>query len=170
MSRVCQVTGKHTTSGQNRPFSLKATKRVFRPNLFIKKIFNPETGKIEKMKISAAGIRTFKKWAKKKGFISKQEEIVAEIKIEKAKNKNQNKNKKNRVHKVKLTPKQKKEEKARKEAELLGKDEAGLAAVLSEKNTEKRKTVENEVVKKSAKKSAKKNSQSSVAEKIKAKR
>ncbi len=44
---------------------MKATKRVFRPNLFVKKMFNPLTGKVEKMKLSAKAIRTLKKWAKK---------------------------------------------------------------------------------------------------------
>jgi large subunit ribosomal protein L28 len=64
MARVCELTGKKTTSGHNRPFSLKATKRTFRPNLFKKKIYNPLTGKVERMKLSAKAIRTLKKWAR----------------------------------------------------------------------------------------------------------
>ncbi len=64
MSRQCQLTGKKVKSGNNRPFSLKITKRTFRPNLFKKRVFNPITGKVEKMKLSAKGIRTLKKWAR----------------------------------------------------------------------------------------------------------
>ena len=67
MARQCQLTGKKTATGNNRPFSLKATKRTFRPNLFVKKMFNPETGKVERMKLSAKAIKTLKKWAAEKG-------------------------------------------------------------------------------------------------------
>lgn len=63
MARVCQLTGKRPKSGNNRPFSMKATKRRFLPNLFTKKMFNPETGKVERMKLSAKGIKTLKKKA-----------------------------------------------------------------------------------------------------------
>jgi len=62
MARQCQLTGKKVKAGNNRPFSLKATKRTFRPNLFKKRMFNPETGKVEKMKLSAKAIKTLKKW------------------------------------------------------------------------------------------------------------
>ncbi len=64
MSRVCTVTGKGPKAGNNRPFSLKATKRRFLPNLFKKKVYNPLTGKTERIRISAKGIRTLKKWKK----------------------------------------------------------------------------------------------------------
>lgn len=68
MARVCELTGKKTKSGNNRPFSLKATKRTFRPNLFVKtvEILNEKTGRLEKkkMKLSAKAIRTLKKWKK----------------------------------------------------------------------------------------------------------
>ena len=64
MARVCQLLGKRTTAGNNRPFSMKATKRVFRPNLFKRRIMNPETGRVETMTLSAKAIRTLKKWSK----------------------------------------------------------------------------------------------------------
>lgn len=63
MARVCALTGKKTTAGNNRPFSMKATKRTFRPNLFKKRVFNPMTGRVEKMRLSAKAIKTLKKWA-----------------------------------------------------------------------------------------------------------
>ena len=36
MARVCDFTGKWTTAGQNRSHSMRATKRVFKPNLIYK--------------------------------------------------------------------------------------------------------------------------------------
>ena len=64
MARVCQLLGKRTATGNNRPFSKKATKRVFRPNLFKRRIMNPETGRVETMTLSAKAIRTLKKWSR----------------------------------------------------------------------------------------------------------
>ena len=64
MTRKCELTGKSPSAGNNRPFSLKATKRTFRPNLFYKRVFNPLTGKIEKMRLSAKAIRTLNKWSR----------------------------------------------------------------------------------------------------------
>ncbi len=114
MARRCDLLGKKTTSGNNRPFSLKATKRTFRPNLFRKRIFNPLTGRVERMKLSAKAIRTLKKWAR---------EAAADMGIteETTKVAKAGEEKKERVKKEKLTPKQKKELAAQKEAEVLGK-------------------------------------------------
>ena len=113
MARVCQLTGKKTTSGNNRPFSMKATKRVFRPNLFVKKMFNPETGRVEKMKLSAKAIRTLKKWAAQGAANAGP---VAETKGKGVEGTGKH------VKKEKLTPKQKKELEAAKleEAKVAG--------------------------------------------------
>ncbi len=108
MSRKCALTGKKTTSGQNRPFSLKATKRTFRPNLFWKRVFNPKTGRIERMRLSAKAIRTLKKWAR---------EIDAEFDAIETLETTETPTTKDRVKKEKLTPKQKKEAAAKKELE-----------------------------------------------------
>ncbi len=116
MARVCQLTGKKTTSGNNRPFSLKATKRTFRPNLFVKKMFNPETGRVEKMKLSAKAIRTLKKWAAQ-GAAQADPKAEAAAKSAEGTGKH--------VKKEKLTPKQKKEMAAAKEEAA---KEAGEAA------------------------------------------
>ena len=64
MSRICALTGKKPSAGNNRPFSLKATKRVFRPNLFTVRMLDPFTGQSKKIKLSAKAIRTIKKWEK----------------------------------------------------------------------------------------------------------
>ena len=120
MARVCQLTGKRTTTGNNRPFSMKATKRTFRANIFSKKVFNPLTGKVERMKLSAKAIRTLKKWAKDAGVcVMTGKPVTEEAKVKKGVASKAGEGK--HVHKVKLTPKQKKEEAAKKEAELLGK-------------------------------------------------
>jgi large subunit ribosomal protein L28 len=61
MSKVCKITGKRPTAGNNVSHSNRKTKRRFLPNILKKKIFNPQTGKWEKMKISAHGLRVLKK-------------------------------------------------------------------------------------------------------------
>ena len=61
MSRVCEITWKKTATGNNRSHSLRATKRKFYPNLFYKKIKDPETGIVYKIRVSAKGLRTLRK-------------------------------------------------------------------------------------------------------------
>ncbi len=61
MSRVCKLTGKKPSVGNNVSHSNRKTKRRFLPNLMKKKVYNPETGKVEKMVISAKGLRILKK-------------------------------------------------------------------------------------------------------------
>ena|GEM_PF-237279 len=140
MSRTCKLTGKKPSSGNNRPFSLKATKRVFRPNLFVKKMINPETGKMERMKLSAKAIKTIKKWMKEKGIETDMEKN-AKLAMAKAKEVVANEKKttnveKGRVKKTKLTPKQKKELEA-KEAEA-AKETAPTEVAEEEKKVEKK--------------------------------
>ena len=50
MSKVCKVTGKGPTTGHNVSHSNRKTKRRFLPNIMKKKVLNPATGKMEKMK------------------------------------------------------------------------------------------------------------------------
>jgi len=91
MTRMCVLTGKRPVAGNNRNFSLKATRRTFRPNLFKRKIFNPFTGQMEKITISARGIKTFKKWSKeaeeKTAKNAKTEETITTETTEKAEKK-----------------------------------------------------------------------------------
>jgi len=66
MSRVCKVCGKGVASGNNnrthpeksKNTSNHQTRRKFKPNLFKKKIFDPATGKTEKIKICSSCLRT----------------------------------------------------------------------------------------------------------------
>ncbi|MFA4891700.1 MAG: 50S ribosomal protein L28 [Candidatus Gracilibacteria bacterium] len=61
MSRVCQITGKKPSVGCSVSHSNRKTKRRFLPNLRKKKVFNPETGRIERMVVSAHGLRVLLK-------------------------------------------------------------------------------------------------------------
>ena len=128
MSRVCQLTGKKTSTGNNRPFSLKATKRKFRINLFKRRVKNPITGKIETMTLSAKAIKTLKK----RKLI---EVVIPDIKKIQTKKKNTNNEKKERVKKIKLTPKQKKELAEQKEKELIKSDKTLEESVEIKKDT-----------------------------------
>lgn len=60
----CDVTGKGKQFGHNVSFSLRRTKKVWKPNLQTKTVVID--GKKTKLKVSAAGIRTLKK----KGIIA----------------------------------------------------------------------------------------------------
>ena len=61
MSKVCQITGKKTVTGNNVSHSNKRTKRTFEPNLKIKKFYVPEWDEWVVLKVSAAGLRTINK-------------------------------------------------------------------------------------------------------------
>jgi len=61
MARRCQITGKGTSAGNNRSHSRRATKRTFRVNIIVKKVWNSATGRMEKMKVAASTLRTLTK-------------------------------------------------------------------------------------------------------------
>ena len=61
MSKVCQITGEKTITGNNVSHSNKRTKRTFQPNLKIKRFFVPEWNEWVVLKVSAAGLRTINK-------------------------------------------------------------------------------------------------------------
>ena len=61
MARVCEITWKKTSTGNNRSHSMRATKRKFRPNLFYKNIKDPETGLVYRIRVSAKGLKTLRK-------------------------------------------------------------------------------------------------------------
>lgn len=65
MSRVCQITGARPSVGNNRSHAMNATKRRFNPNLMKKKVYDPKTGRMKTMKVSAAALRTLVKRASK---------------------------------------------------------------------------------------------------------
>ena len=61
MSQICQITGKRAMVGNNVSHSKRRTKRIFMPNLFVKKFFNEEDGSWITLKVSAAGIKDITK-------------------------------------------------------------------------------------------------------------
>ena len=63
MAKVCQITGKKPARGNNRSHACNATIRRFEPNLFKKKVKNPKTGRVEKMRLSAKALKTLDKAA-----------------------------------------------------------------------------------------------------------
>ncbi|MBT4917795.1 50S ribosomal protein L28 [Candidatus Peregrinibacteria bacterium] len=64
MSRVCQISGKKPSVGNKRSHALNATRRRFLPNLVTKRVIDPKTGKMRKMRIAASTLRTLTKGAK----------------------------------------------------------------------------------------------------------
>lgn len=61
MSRVCQITGVKVITGNKVSHSNRKTKRLFKPNLFVKKFFFEEENRWVTLKVSAQGIRTINK-------------------------------------------------------------------------------------------------------------
>lgn len=61
MSKVCQISGKHPGAGHNRSHACNATKRRFLPNLVTKKVLDPKTGRIKRMRIATSTLRTLNK-------------------------------------------------------------------------------------------------------------
>ncbi|MBI3509677.1 MAG: 50S ribosomal protein L28 [Bacteroidetes bacterium] len=61
MSKVCQITGKHTVVGNKVSHSNRKTKRTFQPNLQVKKFYLPSEKKWITIKVSTSGLRTINK-------------------------------------------------------------------------------------------------------------
>ncbi|OGC81626.1 MAG: 50S ribosomal protein L28 [Candidatus Abawacabacteria bacterium RBG_16_42_10] len=57
MARRCDLTGKQPSSGNNRPFSLKATRRRFLPNLQKRRVLIGP-GQYITLKVSAKALKT----------------------------------------------------------------------------------------------------------------
>lgn len=64
MSKVCQITGKKPSSGNNRSHACNATKRRFLPNIVKKRVLDPKTGKMKKMRVAVSTLRTMDKKAR----------------------------------------------------------------------------------------------------------
>lgn len=57
MSKVCQISGKKPSQGNNRSHACNATKRRFLPNIIKKRVIDPKTGRMRKMRIAASTLR-----------------------------------------------------------------------------------------------------------------
>ncbi len=78
MSKICQITGKKASVGNNVSHSNAKTKRTFDINLFYKRFYLPEEDRWIRLRVSANGLRTINKIglavaikrAQKEGLIS----------------------------------------------------------------------------------------------------
>ncbi|MFZ7095316.1 50S ribosomal protein L28 [Luteimonas dalianensis] len=61
MSRVCQVTGKRTTSGNNVSHAMNKTRRRFMPNLHERRFWVASENRWVKLRVSTKGLRTIDK-------------------------------------------------------------------------------------------------------------
>jgi large subunit ribosomal protein L28 len=61
MSRICEVTGKRPVVGNNVSHANNKTKRLFSPNLHVKRYFLPSEQKWVELKVSAHGMRIIAK-------------------------------------------------------------------------------------------------------------
>ena len=61
MARVCQYSGKKTTTGHNVSHSQRKTKRTFDINLIKRRFRDPETGLVFVARISAKSLKTLTK-------------------------------------------------------------------------------------------------------------
>lgn len=61
VARICSKTGKRTSFGNTRSHSLRHTRRTYKANIQVKRIFNPVTGEYKRMKVSTAYLRTLAK-------------------------------------------------------------------------------------------------------------
>jgi len=61
MARRCAITGKGPKAGNQRSHSNRASKRRFQVNLITKRIKDPKTGEVKKMRIAASTLRTLTK-------------------------------------------------------------------------------------------------------------
>jgi len=58
MAKVCQLSGKRPSAGNNVSHSVRRTKRRFLPNLQKKRIFDPTSGRWIKVRIATSTLRT----------------------------------------------------------------------------------------------------------------
>ena len=61
MSRVCQVTGKHTVTGNNVSHAHNKTKRKFLPNLHSRRFWVESENRWVRLRVSSAGLRVIDK-------------------------------------------------------------------------------------------------------------
>jgi large subunit ribosomal protein L28 len=62
MAQICEITGKSPLVGHNVSHSYVKTKRRQMPNLHMKRMLNPATGRMVTLRVSTRGLRTLAKW------------------------------------------------------------------------------------------------------------
>ena len=71
MARVCDLTGKKRQVGNRVSHANNKTKTLNMPNLQTKKIYDPETGKTIKLRVSTRAIKTLDKVGSLSKFLRK---------------------------------------------------------------------------------------------------
>ncbi|MCD5382864.1 50S ribosomal protein L28 [Candidatus Gracilibacteria bacterium] len=61
MARICPITAKTTSTGNNVSHSKRRTKRTWKANMITKKLMDETSGAVRKTKISAKGLRILTK-------------------------------------------------------------------------------------------------------------
>ena len=61
MARVCEITGKHSRTGNNVSHANNKTRRWFHPNLQTKKVYLPEQNIWISLRLSTSALRTIRK-------------------------------------------------------------------------------------------------------------
>lgn len=61
MSKVCEVTGKRTVTGNNVSHAHNKTRRRFAPNLHYHRFWVPSENRFVRLRVSAAGMRIIDK-------------------------------------------------------------------------------------------------------------
>jgi large subunit ribosomal protein L28 len=77
MSFKCQLTGKKQQTGNNVSHSKRRTRRTFKPNLQMKNVLNPATGKMMRLRLSTTALKTLNKW-QAAGKMYDLRELIAE--------------------------------------------------------------------------------------------
>jgi len=75
MARTCDLTGKRRLVGHKVSHSNIKTKMTQQPNLQTKRIFDPETGKTVKLRLSTSAIRTLDKVGSLSKFVRKYKHL-----------------------------------------------------------------------------------------------
>lgn len=75
MARTCDLTGKRRLVGHKVSHSNIKTKMTQQPNLQTKKIFDPETGRTVKLRLSTSAIRTLDKVGSLSKFVRKYKHL-----------------------------------------------------------------------------------------------
>jgi len=79
MSRVCDLTGKRRLVGNKVSHAKNRTKMVQQPNLQMKKVFDPETGKTIRLRLSTRAIRTLDKVGSLSKFLRKYSHLFEQV-------------------------------------------------------------------------------------------
>jgi len=71
MSRSCDLTGKRRLVGNKVSHANNKTKMTQKPNLQMKKVYDPETGRTVRLRLSTRAIRTLDKVGSLSKFVRK---------------------------------------------------------------------------------------------------